>query len=155
MPSLWIKSTHMLFQRMMTLTQIGCGTNSDNKLNFNQTTDFIHKRCRPRIFYLQKLRSLNVSAAVLHTFYWSCSESFFLFLFSFPVLYWYPCREAGDVWCYPPGILGLLFDSPFLSPLLFFLQVLPLFLSWHFSANGPFSWLFSRKLKYLSCAFFV
>ena len=47
----------------------------DNKLNFNKSTDFIHKRCQPRIFCLQKLRSLNVSAAVLHTFYQSCFES--------------------------------------------------------------------------------
>ena len=39
----------------------------DNKLNFNKNTDFIHKRCQPRIFYLQKQKSLNVS--VLHTFY--------------------------------------------------------------------------------------
>ena len=37
----------------------------DNKLNFNKNTDFIHKRCQPRIFCLQKLRSLNVNAAVL------------------------------------------------------------------------------------------
>ena len=26
------------------------GTVSDNKLNFNKKTDFIHKRCQPRIF---------------------------------------------------------------------------------------------------------
>jgi len=26
------------------------GTVSDNKLNFNKNTDFIHKRCQPRIF---------------------------------------------------------------------------------------------------------
>ena len=34
------------------------------QLNFNKNTDFIHKKCQPRIFCLQKLRSLNVSAAV-------------------------------------------------------------------------------------------
>ena len=51
------------------------GTVLDNKLNFNKNTDFIHKRCQPRIFCLQKLRSLNVSAAVLRTFCWSCTES--------------------------------------------------------------------------------
>ena len=56
---------------------------------------------------------------------------------------WHPWREAGDVW-WPPlsGISGLSFDSPFLSPLLFFCLVLLLFLSCHFSANGPFSLLF-------------
>jgi len=47
------------------------------------------------------------------------------------------------------GISGLSFDSSFLSPhlLVFFCQVLMLFLSCHFSANGPFFWLFSRKLS--------
>ena len=60
------------------------------------------------------------------------------------------------------GISGLSFDSPFLSPLffLFFLFFLPwlllLFLSCHFSANGPFFWLFffffllQKTLKYFS-----
>ena len=51
-------------------------------------------------------------------------------------------------------ISGLLFDTPFLSPLLlFFLPiVLLLFLSCYFSADGPFSWLFSlqKTLKYFS-----
>ena len=39
------------------------------------------------------------------------------------------------------GISGLSFDSPFLSPVffVFFCLVLLLFLSCHFSANGPFS----------------
>ena len=50
------------------------GTVLDNKLNFNKNTDFIHKRCQPRMFYLQKLRCLNVSAAVLRTIYQSCIE---------------------------------------------------------------------------------
>ena len=27
------------------------GTVLDNKLNFNKNTDFIHKRCQPRIFF--------------------------------------------------------------------------------------------------------
>ena len=38
------------------------------------------------------------------------------------------------------GISGLSIDSPFLSHLLFFWLVLLVFLSCHFSANGPFSW---------------
>ena len=33
----------------------------DKKLNLNKNTDFIHKRCQPRIFCLQKLRSLKIS----------------------------------------------------------------------------------------------
>ena len=57
------------------------GTVLDKKLNFNKNTDFIHKRCQPRIFCLQKLRSLNVSAAVLRTFYQSCIESVLTFSF--------------------------------------------------------------------------
>ena len=40
------------------------GTILDNKLNFNKNTGFIYKRCLPRIFCLQKLRSLNASAAI-------------------------------------------------------------------------------------------
>ena len=47
----------------------------DNKLNFNKNSDFIHKRCQTRIFCLLKLRSLNINAAVLHTFYRCCIES--------------------------------------------------------------------------------
>ena len=47
------------------------GTVLDNKLNLNKNTDFIHKI----IFCLQMLRSLNVSAPVLCTFYQSCIES--------------------------------------------------------------------------------
>ena len=57
------------------------GTVLDNKLNFNKNTEFIHKKCQPRIISLQKLRSLNVSAAVSRTFYRSCIESFLTFLF--------------------------------------------------------------------------
>ena len=52
------------------------GTVLDNKLNLNKNTDFIHKI----IFCLQMLRSLNVSAAVLCTFYWNCIESVLTFL---------------------------------------------------------------------------
>ena len=35
------------------------GTVLENKLKFNKNTHFIDKRCQPRIFCLQKLRSLN------------------------------------------------------------------------------------------------
>ena len=49
----------------------------DNKLNLNKNIDFIHKRCQPRIFCLQKLRSLNVDPAVLRTF--CCFTHFLLF----------------------------------------------------------------------------
>ena len=63
------------------------GTVLDNKLNCNKNIDFIHKRCQPRIFCLQKLRSLNVIAAVLCTFYQSCIESVFNIII--PVLVWW------------------------------------------------------------------
>ena len=52
-----------------------------DKLNFNKNIDFIHKRWQPWIFCLQKLRSLNVSAAVLRIFYWSRTESVSTFWF--------------------------------------------------------------------------
>ena len=57
------------------------GTVLDNKLNFNQNSDFIHKICQPRIFCLQKLRPLNASTAVLFTFHRSCIESVLTFSF--------------------------------------------------------------------------
>ena len=62
------------------------GTVLDNKLNFNKNTDFIQERCQPRIFCLQKIRSLslkhvNVSAAVLCTFYQSCIKSVLTYSF--------------------------------------------------------------------------
>ena len=44
-------------------------------------------------------------------------------------------------------ISGLSFDSHFLSPFLFFCLVLSLFLPRHFSANGPFSWPFSLRVR--------
>ena len=52
-----------------------------NKLNLNKNIDFIHKRCHPRIFCLQMLRSLNVSATVLCTFYQSWIKSVLTFSF--------------------------------------------------------------------------
>ena len=57
------------------------GTALGNKLNFNKNSDFIQKRCQPRVFCLQKLRFVNVSAAVLRTFYRSCIESVLTFSF--------------------------------------------------------------------------
>ena len=53
----------------------------DNKLNFHENKDFLHKSCQPGVFCFQKLRSLNVSAAVLRTFYRSCIESVLAFSF--------------------------------------------------------------------------
>ena len=61
--------------------------------------------------------------------------------------------KGGQGWLMSPplsGISGLSFYSPFFSPHSFFCLVLLLFLSCHFSANGPFSWLFSRKFSNIS-----
>ena len=56
-------------------------------------------------------------------------------------------REAGDVWCLTPvWNPSAVIWSPFPISLLGSLLLL-LFLSCHFSANGPFAWLFSRKLS--------
>ena len=51
------------------------------------------------------------------------------------------------------GISGLSFDSPLLSPLLFFCIVLLLFLSYlfFFLPVGPFSCTFSRKFFQFFC----
>ena len=40
-----------------------------NKLNFNSNKNFIHKKCQPRIFCLQRLRSLDVNSFVLLFYY--------------------------------------------------------------------------------------
>ena len=54
-------------------------TVSDNKLNFNKNTDFIHKRCQPRIFCLQKLRSL-MSVLLFYIFSTKVVTSFNIFV---------------------------------------------------------------------------
>ena len=62
---------------------------------------------------------------------------------------WFFCGwPPKDVWYPPPTswISGPSFKSPFLSPLLFFCLVLTLFLSCHFSADGPFSLPFFQKI---------
>ena len=61
-----------------------------------------------------------------------------------------PWREAGDVWCPPPvWNLRAVIWCPFSVTSCFFCLVLLLFLSCHFSANGPFSWLFQKTLRYI------
>ena len=61
------------------------GTVLHSKLSFNKDTDFIYQRCQPKIFCFQKLKSLNVIAAVLCIFYRSCVESVLTFSF----LWWF------------------------------------------------------------------
>ena len=57
------------------------GTVLDNKLNFNKKHWLHSQKMSAKNIFLQKLRSLNVSAAVLRTFYRSCSESVLTFSF--------------------------------------------------------------------------
>ena len=72
--------------------------------------------------------------------------SFFLLLF-----FNYPKGRLGMSDVSPCRESQLSFDSLFLSPVLFFCLFLLLFLSCHFSANGPLSWVFSRKLSNIFC----
>ena len=69
------------------------GTFLGNKQNFNKNTYFIHKKCQPRIFGLQKLRFLNVNAAALRTVYPSCTESVLTFSF----LCWFGGLKSKNV----------------------------------------------------------
>ena len=45
------------------------GTVLDSKLNFDQNTALIQKKCHSRMYLLQKLRNLNVNPSVLQMFY--------------------------------------------------------------------------------------
>ena len=53
----------------------------DNKLTFSTNTQAIHKKCQSRIYFLQKLRSLNVNAWILGNFYRCFIESILTFGF--------------------------------------------------------------------------
>ena len=57
------------------------GTIIDDKLNFTKNVDSIHRKCRSRIYCLQKLRSLNVNRKVLQGFYRCFIESVITFSF--------------------------------------------------------------------------
>ena len=57
------------------------GTVVDNKLNFNQNTLSIQKKCQSRIYCLQKLRNLQVNEKVLKGFYRCFIESVLTFSF--------------------------------------------------------------------------
>ena len=51
------------------------GTTLDDMLNFNENTGNIHKKYHSRIYFLRKLRNLNVSENVLSMFYRCFVES--------------------------------------------------------------------------------
>jgi hypothetical protein len=55
------------------------GTIIDSKLTFTPNTNAIHKKCQPRLYCLQKLRSLNVNHSVLCAFYRCFLESVLTF----------------------------------------------------------------------------
>ena len=61
------------------------GTIIDNKLSFNANTEAIHKKCQPRLYCLQKLRSLSVNKSVLNAFYRCFIES----VLTFGLMCWY------------------------------------------------------------------
>ena len=57
------------------------GTIIDDKLNFDNNTVAIQKKCQPRLYCLQKLRVLGVNERVLGNFYRSFIESILTFGF--------------------------------------------------------------------------
>ena len=61
------------------------GTVIDKDLNFNDNTTAVYKKCQPRLFCLQKLRSLNVKQEILCSFYRCFIES----ILTFGFLSWY------------------------------------------------------------------
>ena len=61
------------------------GTILDDKLNFNANTDFIYRKCQPRMYCLRKLRSLNIKKDILRVFYRSFIES----VLSYGFLCWF------------------------------------------------------------------
>ena len=61
------------------------GTVIDDKLNFNANTDLLNRKCHSCIFFLQKLRSLQVNVKVLQNFYRCFVES----VLSFSLICWY------------------------------------------------------------------
>ena len=76
-PSLFIDNVEV--ERVVEYKYLG--TVLDNKLSFKANTEHVHKKCQPRIYCLQKLRSLNVNQTVLRTFYRSFIESVLTFSF--------------------------------------------------------------------------
>ena len=57
------------------------GTVLDSKLNFDQNTALIQKKCHSRMYLLEKLRNLNVNPSVLQMFYRAFIESVLTFSF--------------------------------------------------------------------------
>ena len=76
-PSLFIDNVEV--ERVVEYKYLG--TVLDSKLSFKANTEHVHKKCQPRIYCLQKLRSLNVNQTVLRTFYRSFIESVLTFSF--------------------------------------------------------------------------
>ena len=57
------------------------GTIIDDKFSFDSNIQMINKKCQPRLYCLQKLRSLGVNSYVLGNFYRSFIESVLTFGF--------------------------------------------------------------------------
>ena len=61
------------------------GTIIDHKLNFNDNTQAIFKKCQSRIYCMQKLRSIGVNSFILQNFY----RCFIKSILTFGFLIWY------------------------------------------------------------------
>ena len=57
------------------------GTVLDEKLHISDSTDFIHRKCQSRMYFLQKLRNLDARASIIQTFYRCFIESVITFSF--------------------------------------------------------------------------
>ena len=59
-----------------------CGVIIDEKLNWNENTVSVYKKCRQRLHFLSKLSKFEVSQSVLSTFYQAFCEVTSIVLFS-------------------------------------------------------------------------
>ena len=57
----------------------------DSKLNFNENTQVVYKKCQQRMYFLRKLRKLNLDSKVLKNFYICHVQTILTFSF----LAWY------------------------------------------------------------------
>ena len=55
------------------------GTTIDHKLSFKTNVENIHSKCQQRLFFLRKMRKLQVRPAILQAFYKSFVESIMTF----------------------------------------------------------------------------
>ena len=66
------------------------GTTIDNKLSFKTNVENIHFKCQQRLFFLRKMRKLQVRPAILQAFYKSFVES----IMTFNITSWFGVTRA-------------------------------------------------------------